>query len=179
MTKTCSIAFAALVWASAAMAADDVVVDAAQIAAQAVGSKGANCPSSKVELDGTPPAAVFTVEASPETSFDFGKIELPLEVEISPRAVVIVDAEIDLADQSYLEVGLQLEDGRYFFDNIKQGAAASGAHEMRIADMASADGKPFGDAPARTSRLSLMVNSDASIAPGTSKIRIGRIVIVP
>ena len=108
MPKTRLIALAALVCASAALATDDVVVDAAQIAAQAVGSKGANCPLSKVELEGAPPAAVFTVEASPETSFDFGKIELPLEVEISPRAVVIVDAEIDLADHIYLDGGLQL-----------------------------------------------------------------------
>ncbi len=179
MTKTHLIALAALVCTAGAGAADDVVVDAQQIATQAIGSKGANCPSYKVELDGQPPVVVFTVDASGETSYDFAKIELPVEVQISPGAIVTVDAEIELADQSYVEVGLQLEDGRYFFDNLKEWAASERSYTFPIARMASADGQMFTDASARLAAVSLMINSDGSDAPGASKIRIARIVVTP
>ncbi len=160
--------------------AGDMVVDAAQIASQAVGSKGANCPSFQTGLDGGSGKFLWTVEASPETSFDFAKIEIPVETTVSPDTIVILDADVDLADQSYLEIGLQLEDGRYFFSNVKDSEATAGrSYEFPLAKMASSDGKPFTDASARLAGAVLMVNSDASANSGASKVLIKSIVISP
>lgn len=160
--------------------AGDTTVDAAQIAAQAVGSKGANCPSFQTGLDGDSGKFLWTVEASPETSFDFAKIEIPVETAVSPDTVVTLDADVDLADQSYLEIGLQLEDGRYFFSNVKDSEATAGrSYEFPLAKMASADGKPFTDTSARLAGLRLMINSDGSEMAGRSTARISRITVSP
>ncbi len=156
------------------------MVDAAQIASQAVGSKGANCPSFQAGLDGGSGKFLWTVEASPETSFDFARLEIPVETTVSPGTVVTLDADVDLADQSFLEVGLQLEDGRYFFSYVKDSDATAGrSYEFPLAKMASSDGKPFTDAAARLAGVVLMVNSDASANSGASKVRITRIVVSP
>ena len=177
-----SLLAATLVMSSGIVAAqaDDIVVDASQIASQAVGSKGANCPSFSMESESDSNKVLWTVEASPEKSFDFGKLEIPLEIDITPKAVVTLDADVELADQSYLEIGLQMQDGRYFFANVKASEATPGrSYAFPVAEMASADGKPFTGEPARSAGITLMVNSDASDAAGVSKTRIERVVVSP
>ncbi len=162
-----------------ALAADNVL-NAEQVASQAVGSKGANCPSSKSALESDSNKVLWTVEASAETSFDFGKLEIPLEIDVTPNAVVTLDADVELADQSYLEIGLQLQDGRYFFANLKSSEIVpGGSYAFPVAKMASSDGKPFTDASARLAGVTLMVNADASDVAGVSKIGIERIVVSP
>ena len=180
--KMRSLLAATLVISSGIVAAqaDDIVVDASQIASQAVGSKGANCPSSALESESDSNKVLWTVEASPEKSFDFGKLEIPLAIEVTPKAVVTLNADVELADQSYLEIGLQMEDGRYFFANVKASETAPGrTYEFRLAEMASSDGQPFTGAPARLAGVTLMVNSDGSDAAGVSTIGIERVVVSP
>lgn len=167
-------------WSIRVAQAEDIMVDAAQVASQAVGSKGASCPSSKTELESDSDKLLWTVEASPEKSFDFGKLEIPVETEVTPNAIVILDADIELADQSYFEIGLQMQDGRYFFANVKSSEVTPGRpYEFPLAKMASSDGRPFTDPSAQMAGVTLMVNSDASEAAGVSRIRITRITVSP
>lgn len=160
--------------------AEDAVLDGTRIATQGVTSKGQNCPSNSVQLEETSNTAVWTVAASPERSFDFGKIEIPLDISITPHALVILEGQVDLCEGSYLEVGLQLADGRYFFANLKGSDALSKqSFEFPISAMASSDGNPFTDSSAQLVGVSMMICSDGSDATGNSEAKIGKITVVP
>ena len=169
-----------MAWSVGSARAGEIVLDAAQIAAQGVGSKGASCPSSKSALEAESGKLLWTIEASPEKSFDFGKLEIPAAGEVTPATIVTLEAGVELAPQSYLEIGLQLADGRYFFSNLKASEVVpAGSYAFPLAKMASSDGKPFTDPSAQMAGVTLMVNSDASDAAGVSKIRIARIAVSP
>ncbi len=135
-------------------------------------------PSFQTGLEGDSGKFLWTVEASPETSFDFAKLEIPVESAVSPDTVVTLDADVDLADQSFLEVGVQLEDGRYFFSYVKESEATAGrSYEFPLAKLASSDGKPFTDNSAQMAGLRLKINSDGAEIAGQSTARISRITI--
>jgi hypothetical protein len=160
--------------------AGDVVIDGARWASAAEASKGQNCPSNMVQFEEASGRAVWSVASSTETAYDFGKLEVQTDGAITPRAVVILDADIALAEGSYLEVGLRLADGRYFFSNLKDSEVLSrSSFEFPVEKMASSDGQPFADETAPLAAVSLMVNSDSSDSPGSSEIRIEKLVVAP
>lgn len=160
--------------------AEDIVIDGRRWASEAEATKGQNCPSNMIQLEETTGRAVWSVASSAETVYDFGKIEIPVNTTITPQTLIVLDGDISLATESYLELGLRLVDGRYFFANLKNSdALARSAFEFPVATMASSDGQPLTGNEGTLETISLMINSDNSEASGASEIRIEKVTITP
>jgi hypothetical protein len=160
--------------------ADEIVLDGPMIVSGAVASKGANCPANEFELEESTGRLRWTIAASPSSSYDFGKLEIPLGVEISPQAIVTIDLEAVLAEGSCLEMGLQFDDGRYYFTNLRENEASGSRYfEFSVEKMASACGTPYVEGTATVVGLTLMVNSDDSPAEGTSELLVEKIKLLP
>lgn len=113
------------------------------------------------------------VETSPSSEFDFYRLVIPASGEVDAGARFVMEADITLAAENFLDIVLQTDGGTQIFHAIKE--SVSGRIEIPIRDFSVSGDGAF---PYHIVEIRLMVSGDKSAETGDNTIVIRKLEIV-
>jgi len=113
------------------------------------------------------------VETSPSSEFDFYRLVIPVSGQVDAGAKFVMDADIALASDNFLDIVLQTEDGTQLFHAIKE--SVSGRIEIPIRDFSVSGDGAF---PYAIVEIRLMVSGDKSTEAGENNIVIKKLDVL-
>lgn len=149
--------------------AEDVILDFKQSAVRE--EKGSQLASGMYSVEGKDLA--IKVETSPSSEFDFYRLVIPTSGQVDVGARFVMDADITLAPENFLDIVLQSDGETQMFHAIKE--SVSGRIEIPIRDFSvSGDGT----LPYNIVEIRLMVSGDKSTESGEDNIVIKKLEIL-
>ncbi|OJU98391.1 MAG: hypothetical protein BGO12_12420 [Verrucomicrobia bacterium 61-8] len=149
--------------------AGDITLDFKQSAIRE--EKGSQLASGTYSVKGGDLA--IKVETSPSAEFDFYRLVIPASGQVDTGAKFVMEADITLAPENFLDIVLQTDGGTQIFHAIKE--STSGRIEIPIRDFSvSGDG----DFPYNIVEVRLMVSGDKSTESGEDGIVIKKLEIL-